>query len=91
MGVGPICVAEHLVPFLPGHKLFGNAANQVSGAPFGSAGILPITYGYIRMMGTEGLTRATKIAILSANYLQLPQRIRTALFTAVLPASWDTK
>ena len=68
-GVGPICVAEHLVPFLPGHKLFGNAANQVSGAPFGSAGILPITYGYIRMMGTEGLTRATKIAILSANYL----------------------
>ena len=68
-GVGPICVAEHLVPFLPGHKLFGNAANQVSGAPFGSAGILPITYGYIRMMGTEGLTRTTKIAILSANYL----------------------
>ena len=68
-GVGPICVAEHLIPFLPGHKLFGNAVNQVSGAPFGSAGILPITYGYIRMMGTEGLTRATKIAILSANYL----------------------
>lgn len=68
-GVGPICVAEHLVPFLPGHKLFGNSINQVSGAPFGSAGILPITYGYIRMMGTEGLTRATKIAILNANYL----------------------
>ncbi|MDE6349129.1 MAG: aminomethyl-transferring glycine dehydrogenase subunit GcvPB, partial [Bacteroides sp.] len=68
-GVGPICVAEHLVPFLPGHKWFGNAANQVSAAPFGSAGILPITYGYIRMMGTEGLTRATQIAILNANYL----------------------
>lgn len=68
-GVGPICVAEHLVPFLPGHPLFGNPANTVSAAPFGSAGILPITYGYIRMMGTEGLTRATKIAILSANYL----------------------
>ncbi len=68
-GVGPICVAEHLVPFLPGHGLFGSAANQVSGAPFGSAGILPITYGYIRMMGTEGLARATKIAILNANYL----------------------
>ena len=59
-GVGPICVAEHLVPFLPGHPLFGNPANTVSAAPFGSAGILPITYGYIRMMGTEGLTRATK-------------------------------
>lgn len=68
-GVGPICVAEHLVPFLPGHSLFGNAANQVAAAPFGSAGILPITYGYIRMMGTEGLTRATRIAILNANYL----------------------
>ena len=68
-GVGPICVAGHLVPFLPGHELFGNTANQVSGAPFGSAGILPITYGYIRMMGTEGLTRATKTAILNANYL----------------------
>ena len=68
-GIGPICVAEHLVPFLPGHPLFGNPVNAVSAAPFGSAGILPITYGYIRMMGTEGLTRATKIAILSANYL----------------------
>lgn len=68
-GVGPVCVKQHLVPFLPGHPLFGNAANEVAAAPFGSAGILPIAYGYIRMMGTEGLTRATKIAILSANYL----------------------
>ena len=68
-GVGPVCVKQHLVPFLPGHPLFGNAANEVSAAPFGSAGILPIAYGYIRMMGTEGLTRATKIAILSANYM----------------------
>ena len=68
-GVGPVCVAEHLVPFLPGHVSFGNDANQVSAAPFGSAGILPITYGYICMMGAEGLTRATKTAILSANYL----------------------
>ena len=68
-GVGAVCVAEHLVPFLPGHVSFGNDANQVSAAPFGSAGILPITYGYICMMGAEGLTRATKTAILSANYL----------------------
>jgi glycine dehydrogenase len=68
-GVGPVGVAEHLVPFLPGHFAFGNDANQVSAAPFGSAGILPITYGYICMMGEEGLTRATKTAILSANYL----------------------
>lgn len=68
-GVGPICVATHLIPFLPGHFMLGNAQNEVSSAPFGSAGILPITYGYIRMMGAEGLTRASKIAILSANYL----------------------
>ena len=68
-GVGPVGVAEHLVPFLPGHFMLGNEANQVSAAPYGSAGILPITYGYICMMGTEGLTRATKTAILSANYL----------------------
>lgn len=68
-GVGPICVAEHLIPFLPGHPLFGNSQNEVSAAPFGSAGILPITYGYIRMMGAEGLAMATKTAILNANYL----------------------
>ena len=68
-GVGPICVAEHLVPFLPGHGLFGNPMNEVSSAPYGSAGILPITYGYICMMSTEGLTMATKAAILNANYL----------------------
>ncbi len=68
-GVGPICVAEHLLPFLPGHHLFGNQMNQVSAAPFGSAGILPITYGYIHMMGAEGLAMATKAAILNANYL----------------------
>lgn len=68
-GVGPICVAEHLIPFLPGHFIFGNSQNEVSSAPYGSAGILPITYGYIKMMGADGLTRATKIAILSANYL----------------------
>ena len=68
-GVGPVGVAEHLVPFLPGHFMFGNEANQVSSAPYGSAGILPITYGYICMMGAEGLTRATKTAILTANYL----------------------
>lgn len=69
-GVGPICVAEHLVPFLPQHPvLFGSDLNTVSAAPYGSAGILPITYGYIRILGAEGLTMATKIAILNANYL----------------------
>ncbi|MCD8194006.1 MAG: aminomethyl-transferring glycine dehydrogenase [Tannerellaceae bacterium] len=69
-GVGPICVATHLIPFLPAHPvLWGDDTNVVSAAPFGSAGILPITYAYIRLLGTEGLTMATKIAILNANYL----------------------
>ncbi len=68
-GIGPIGVAEHLLPFLPGHSFFGNQMNQVSSAPFGSAGILAITYGYIHMMGAEGLAMATKAAILNANYL----------------------
>ena len=68
-GVGPICVAEHLVPFLPGHAVFGDDSNEVSAAPYGSAGILPITYGYLCMMGAEGLAMASATAILSSNYL----------------------
>lgn len=66
-GVGPIGVAKHLAPFLPGSPLGGTGA--VSAAPFGSAGILPITYAYIRMMGSDGLKDATAYAILSANYI----------------------
>jgi glycine dehydrogenase len=65
--VGPIGVAGHLLPFLPGSPLDGEGA--VSGAPFGSAGILPITYAYIRMMGSKGLKAATGTAILAANYM----------------------
>lgn len=68
-GVGPICVAAHLIPFLPGHPALENKLNTVSAAPYGSAGIMPITYGYICMMGEAGLTRATQTAILNANYL----------------------
>ena len=69
-GVGPICVASHLLPFLPQTlDLVGTQSFKVAAAPFGSPGILPISYGYIRMMGSEGLTLATKIAILNANYL----------------------
>lgn len=68
-GVGPVCVAQHLLPFLPGHQIFASEQNQVSAAPYGSAGILPITYAYICMMGAEGLKRATCTAILNANYL----------------------
>jgi glycine dehydrogenase len=69
-GEGPICVAKHLAPFLPAHPVkTGHSLNTVASAPFGSAGILPITYAYIRMMGCSGLTLATQIAILNANYL----------------------
>ncbi len=69
-GVGPICVAEHLAPFLPGHPvMLPSEKNTVSAAPYGSAGVLAITYGYIRMMGADGLKEATEAAILSANYL----------------------
>lgn len=73
-GVGPIGVAEHLAPFLPGHSLKpevgGDASiGAISAAPYGSASILPISWAYIRMMGEIGLTEATKIAILNANYM----------------------
>jgi len=66
-GMGPICAAEHLREFLPGHPLFGEGA--VSAAPFGSPSILPISWAYIALMGATGLTRATQIAILNANYM----------------------
>lgn len=70
-GVGPICVARHLVEFLPSHNYIDpdNKNTAVASSPWGSAGILPITYGYIRMMGADGLAEATKTAILSANYM----------------------
>ncbi|MDR2918307.1 MAG: aminomethyl-transferring glycine dehydrogenase [Tannerella sp.] len=69
-GVGPICVAAHLKPFLPSHPIaFGSMQNTVASSPYGSAGILPITYAYIRMLGADGLTKSTQIAILNANYL----------------------
>ncbi len=82
-GVGPVCVAKHLVPYLPGHPVsaprhvvHGSGENvtpaaigAVSAAPYGSASILVIPWMFIRMMGAEGLTDATKVAILSANYI----------------------
>ncbi|WP_354190311.1 aminomethyl-transferring glycine dehydrogenase [Bartonella silvatica] len=67
-GMGPIGVAEHLKPFLPGHEQEGTT-HAVSAAPYGSASILVITWMYIRMMGADGLKYATQIAILSANYI----------------------
>ncbi|KAJ7170055.1 glycine cleavage system P-protein-domain-containing protein [Mycena filopes] len=72
-GVGPICCAEHLAPFLPSHPYMhdvGNKAmNAVSAAPFGSASILLISWAYIKMLGGEGLTNSSKLALLNANYM----------------------
>ncbi len=77
-GVGPVGVGAHLAPFLPGHSVVegiggagvdGHRVNAVSAAPFGSAGILPITWMYIKMMGADGLRRATEGAVLAANYV----------------------
>ena len=73
-GVGPIGVRSHLAPFLPNHPLVAEAGpptspGPVSAAPWGSAGILPIPWAYIRLMGSDGLRRATEVAILNANYV----------------------
>ena len=73
-GVGPVAARAHLAPYLPNHPADPSAGPQtgpgpVSGAPYGSAGILPISWAYVRLMGAEGLTRATQVAVLSANYV----------------------
>jgi glycine dehydrogenase len=73
-GVGPIGVRAHLAPFLPNHPLVPEAGPQtgigpVSAAPFGSPGVLPISWAYIRLMGPDGLRRATQVAVLAANYV----------------------
>ena len=73
-GMGPIAVAKHLAPFLPGHPVVPTGGTQaisaVSAAPWGSASILLISYGYIRMLGAAGMTDATRVAMLNANYLK---------------------
>lgn len=73
-GMGPIAVAEHLVKFLPGHSVVNinkeQSIDSVSAAPWGSAGILVISYAYIKMMGSDGLKKATEAAILNANYIK---------------------
>ena len=73
-GMGPIGVAAHLVPFLPGHPVVktggAEAISPVSAAPWGSASILLISYGYVRMLGAEGMRASTEAAILNANYLK---------------------
>ncbi|AUS04690.1 aminomethyl-transferring glycine dehydrogenase [Pseudotamlana carrageenivorans] len=82
-GVGPICVAEQLVPFLPGNPIVKtggkDAITGISAAPFGSALVCLISYGYIKMLGAEGLTESTKVAILNANYIK--QRLQGSFDT----------
>ena len=73
-GVGPVAVRAHLAPYLPNHPLNDECGpatgpGPISAAPYGSAGILPISWAYVRMMGGPGLTRATQVAVLSANYI----------------------
>lgn len=73
-GVGPVGVRSHLAPYLPSHPAHPDAARRegigpISAAPYGSAGILPISWAYVRMMGAEGLTHATAVAVLAANYV----------------------
>jgi len=73
-GVGPVAVRAHLAPYLPNHPLLRSAGpdsgvGPISAAPFGSAGILPISWAYMRLMGGDGLTRATEVAVLAANYV----------------------
>jgi glycine dehydrogenase len=73
-GVGPVAVGEHLAPYLPTHPMHPDLAKRagigpISAAPYGSTGILPISWAYVRMMGAEGLTRATAVAVLAANYV----------------------
>lgn len=85
-GVGPIAVAKHLTPFLPKHSLVNVGGEKgitaVSSAPFGSAGILLISYAYIKMLGEQGLTYATKCAILNTNYLKAKlERYYPVLYT----------
>jgi glycine dehydrogenase len=73
-GVGPVCVVQDLVPYLPGHATAGvtvNGVGAVSAAPLGNAAVLPISWMYCRMMGAEGLQLATETAILSANYISV--------------------
>ncbi|HCE59849.1 MULTISPECIES: aminomethyl-transferring glycine dehydrogenase [Janibacter] len=73
-GVGPVGVREHLAPYLPNHPLApaagpGTGVGPISAAPYGSAGILPISWAYVRLMGGAGLSRATQVAVLNANYI----------------------
>ncbi len=95
-GVGPVAVRAHLAPFLPNHPLVAEAGpatgpGPIAAAPWGSAGILPISWAYITMMGGDGLLAATEVAILNANYLaRAPGAPTTPCSTRARTAWWPT-
>ena len=91
-GVGPVCVVEDLVPFLPGHATAGDTrkVGAVSAAPLGNAAVLPISWMYIRMMGEPGLKLATETAILNANYISARLRSTSPRCTRANMVMWHT-
>ena len=94
-GMGPIGVARHLVPYLPGHPVVktggAKAIPAVSSAPWGSASILLISYGYVRMLGADGMTGATRVAILNANYIKARLEAHYDVLYANPAAAWRTR
>ena len=92
---GPICVAEHLRKFLPSHSIVPTGGDEgitaVASAPWGSAMLFPITYGYIKMLGGEGLKAATEMAIVNANYMSSASSRSTAPTIRVKRAAWVTR
>ena len=90
-GVGPVCVVQDLVPYLPGHATAGLAGGvALSAAPLGNAAVLPISWMYIRMMGAEGLQAATEAAILSGQLHQRTPQTTTPRCTPAKTAMWRT-
>ena len=94
-GMGPIAVAKHLAPYLPGHPVVKVGGEKgipaISAAPLGSSSILLISYGYIRMLGGPGMTEATRYAILNANYIKARLREHHEGSTRTTTAVWRTR
>ena len=93
-GVGPVAVREHLAAYLPNHPLVPEAGPEtgvgpISGAPWGSAGILPIPWAYVRLMGPDGLTEATQVALLDGELRRPPARRRTTRCSTPAARAWS--
>jgi len=94
-GMGPICVAAHLAPYLAGHPIVktggDKAIHALSAAPWGSASILLISYAYMKMLGRDGMTDATRYAILNANYVKSRLEAYFPVLYSVRTAAWRTR